>query len=100
MYKNIEICEYLQNRDDNDILVDLRDEITFQFGTVLNAINIPLNNLSELYKLPKDRQICVFCQYGEFSPQAAELLDMEGYNAVNLTGGYIKYLRGVMENNI
>lgn len=93
MYKDIDICEYMKgSREENDVLVDLRDTLSYNCGTLPNAVNIPLDNIAQLYNLPHNKRICVFCQYGEFSPQAAELLDDAGYEVVHLSGGYKEYL--------
>ncbi len=88
----ISISEYMQNKSYDDILVDLRDEISFSHGSIPNAINIPLNKIRELYSLPKDKRIFLFCQRGEFSRQAVQILLDAGYEAYNLNGGYISWL--------
>lgn len=80
-----------------DILVDLRDEYTYSTGTLPGAINIPLNSLSKLYSLPKDKKICVFCQAGEISVEIVELLLDAGYDACHIIGGYRSYLRKHLE---
>ena len=91
--KEIDIWDYVQNRGENDILIDIRDEGTFAFGTIPGAVNIPMSRIQELYDLPTDRDIYVFCQAGEVSGEMVELLTDNGCNAFNLTGGYRKYLR-------
>ena len=97
MIQEINIYEYMKNRKEPDILVDLREETVFQFGSIPGAVNIPIGKIKELYRLPKDRTVCVFCQAGEISGEIAELLADAGYEACNLTGGYREYLRRSME---
>lgn len=92
MKHEIDICEYMKNSSSEDILVDLRDKISFGHGSIPGAINIPLEDIIKLYQLPKEKKIFVFCQIGEFSKQATELLLDAGYDAYNLTDGYRKYL--------
>ena len=92
MIQEIDICDYSENRFDNEILVDLRDKFMFDFGTLPGAINIPIDQIRQLYHLPKDKKICVFCQAGEVSREIAELLTDAGYEAFHLSGGYRKYL--------
>lgn len=87
------ICEYIKDRKDGDILVDLRSETMYAFGSIPGAINIPVERIGELYGLPEDKPIYLFCQVGEISGQFAELLSDAGYDACNLTGGYREYLR-------
>ena len=85
--------EYVQNSLESDILIDLREKLMYEFGTIHGAVNIPLEDIKQLYQLPKDRNIYVFCQSGEISGEIVELLVDAGYNAYNLTGGYREYLR-------
>ena len=94
--KEIDICEYAERRNEHDLLIDVRDKTLFRLGTIQGAINIPLDNIGELYSLPKDKDIYGFCQQGDYSGEVVELLTDAGYNAFNLTGGYRKYIRYVM----
>ena len=96
MMREMNIWDYVKNSGENDILVDIRDSTMFGFGSISGAVNIPVDNIKELYKLPKDRDIYIFCQAGEISGDIAELLSDAGYNACNLTGGYREYLRQQM----
>lgn len=89
----LDICDYIEKHEPEDILVDVRDKIAFGHGTITGAVNIPLDSIQDLFRLPRGKKIYVFCQVGEYSPQAAELLRDAGYEAYNLTGGYIKYLK-------
>lgn len=93
MMQEIDICEYIKIRSKDDILIDLRENLMFEFGTIPGAINIPLDNIKQLYHLPKERNIYVFCQAGEISAGIVELLSDAGYHAFNLSGGYREYLR-------
>ena len=96
MIREMNIWEYMKSRSGNDILVDIRDKTMFGFGSISGAVNIPVDNIKELYKLPKEKDIYIFCQAGEISGEIAELLSDAGYNACNLTGGYREYLRQQM----
>lgn len=96
MIREMNICEYMKNRSENDILVDIRDRTMFGFGSISGAVNIPVDNIKELYRLPKENDIYLFCQAGEISGEIAELLSDAGYNACSLTGGYREYLRQQM----
>ena len=96
MIREMNICEYMKSRSENDILIDLRDGTMFGFGSISGAVNIPVDNIGELYRLPKEKDIYLFCQAGEISGEIAELLSDAGYSACNLTGGYREYLRQQM----
>ncbi len=93
MMRETDIWEYAEGRRSEDILVDLRSETMYALGTIPGAVNIPAERVGELYDLPKEKRICLFCQAGEISGQFAELLSDAGYDACNLTGGYREYVR-------
>ena len=97
MFGEIDIIDYLRCRAEEDILIDLRDRTTFGFGTIEGAVNIPIENIAELYCLPKEKKIYLFCQAGDISGEFAELLSDAGYEAYNLLGGYRKYLRNKIQ---
>lgn len=97
MAQETDICKYMANRSENDLLIDIRDETSYRLGTIPGAINIPIRQIRQLYALPKGRDIYVFCQTGEVSGEIAELLSDAGCSAWNLTGGYRKYLRNQMK---
>lgn len=92
--KEMDICDLV--RGNNDLVIDVRDRTLFKLGTIKDAVNIPPDNIKELYSLPKDKNIYVFCQVGDYSCEIVELLDDAGYNACNLTGGYRKYLQHIL----
>lgn len=92
--KEIDICDYV--RGENDVLIDVRDKTLYGLGTITGAINIPMDNIKQLYSLDKTKDIYVFCQVGDYSAEVVELLIDDGYNACNLAGGYRKYLRYIL----
>lgn len=93
MQKEREIEEYLKNRDEQDLLVDLRDSHAYGCGTIPGAVSLPVSELRRLYELPREKRVCVFCQYGEISREILELLEDAGYEACHLSGGYRAYLQ-------
>lgn len=97
--KEIDIYEYVNNRFDNEVLIDIREKLMFDFGTIPGAINIPTDKIGQLYHLPKDKKICVFCQAGEVSIEIVELLSDAGYDAYHLSGGYREYLKMIMQKS-
>jgi NADPH-dependent 2,4-dienoyl-CoA reductase/sulfur reductase-like enzyme/peroxiredoxin family protein/rhodanese-related sulfurtransferase/TusA-related sulfurtransferase len=72
------------------LLLDVRTKEEFAAGTIPGAVNIPLDSLrEELDRLPKDREINVFCQIGLRGYLAARILLQHGFAKVkNLSGGY------------
>ena len=95
MINEITITDFIKNTPPTDqfVLVDLRNKLTYSFGSIPGAINIPIDNLPDLYALPQDKTIYLFCQTGEFSQEIAELLAEAGYQVYNIIGGYREYLR-------
>ncbi|MBQ9031809.1 MAG: ATPase [Parasporobacterium sp.] len=71
------------------ILVDIRDEISFQYGTIPGARRIPDLIQQALSKeLEKNMSYVLFCMHGIQSRDAAEILRDAGYDCVSLKGGY------------
>ena len=74
-------------------VIDIRDEIAFQYGSIKGAINIPQNViLDKLDLLNKDTQYVIVCKSGVLSDTVAEQLRERGYNAANLKEGYYGYM--------
>jgi rhodanese-related sulfurtransferase len=62
------------------MLVDVRTEGEFQSGHIDNAINVPVQVLEQnLSKLPKDKEIIVYCRSGKRSASAKRTLERLGY---------------------
>lgn len=80
----------LGDLDPNDyILVDVRSEEEFGNGHVEGAINIPVDNLrSRLSELDKNKTIVEYCQVGLRGYIADRILSQNGFNVLNVTGGY------------
>ena len=81
------------NKLNNYLIVDIRDEIAFKYGSIKGAINIPQHEIqNRLEELDKDTLIIVMCKSGIISYGIAEDLRSKGYNAVNLKEGYYGYM--------
>jgi rhodanese-related sulfurtransferase len=91
-----EICNYLKEHP-NVILLDVRTQEEYEgktnpdFGTLKNAINIPIQDLQSLLSGIsdlKDKEIIVYCSRSHRSPQASYLLTQNGFTKViNMSGG-------------
>jgi NADPH-dependent 2,4-dienoyl-CoA reductase/sulfur reductase-like enzyme/rhodanese-related sulfurtransferase len=72
-----------------ELLVDVRSPQEFAAGTLIGAINIPVDEMRDrLSELPSDRAIVVFCQVGQRGHIAQRILRQHGNSQVrNLKGG-------------
>ncbi|NCA82627.1 MAG: pyridine nucleotide-disulfide oxidoreductase [Opitutae bacterium] len=74
------------------LLLDVREPAELAQGALKGAVNIPLHQLrARAFELPKDRQIVIFCQVGLRGYVAERILKQLGYDAANLSGGYLTW---------
>lgn len=75
--------------DVKPFVLDVRRASEYAQGTLPGATNVAHTRLAaHVDELPRDRTILVHCQGGGRSARAVSLLRREGYDAVNLAGGY------------
>ena len=82
--------EELKALSDKEQLIDVRTKEEVALGTIHNAINHPIKAI-DTFDLPKDRTYYVFCKSGRRSARASEFLSDQGYEIINLDGGYLSY---------
>ncbi len=71
-------------------LLDVRDEDEFAEGHAESALNIPLPELRDrLAELPKDKTIHTYCGVGQRAYYAVRVLLQNGYDARDISGGWI-----------
>ena len=77
------------------LIIDVRDNWEHQTLKKLpNSINIPfleLVNKPENYIKDKNQLVITYCNYGNRSSQAAQILREKGYQALVLEGGIERY---------
>lgn len=75
-------------------VIDIRDEISYNYGNIPNSVNIPLEKIkNDKNILPKDKRLIICCKSGQISDTLAEELREDGYDAVNLVNGYYGWLK-------
>lgn len=81
--KRISAEEYANNYDKKYSLFDLRKKSEFDSEHLLNAVNVPLNQINEhLAEFPKEKTFVLHCAGGYRSMIAASILKQRGYNQV------------------
>lgn len=84
-----DVEQYLSN---GAYLLDVRNTEEVAMGKIKDAVNIPLHMLrSRLIEIPKDKLIVVYCRVGLRGYIAQRILLQNGFNAVNVSGGYESY---------
>ena len=77
----------------NYTVIDIRDKIAFEYGSINGAVNIPQKDITNrLNLLDRSKLIVVMCKSGINSDTVAGELRELGYNAVNLKNGYYGYM--------
>ena len=74
-------------------LIDIRDEVSFEYGHIDGAVNMAPDDLTD-GRLAKDKKIIIYCKSGVVTREIAEKMCAEGYDAYSLEDGYIGWLRG------
>ena len=99
MLEEISVKE-LKNLEVDYKLIDIRDEIAFEYGTINGAVNIPQSKLYDsLDLLDKQTLYIIVCKSGIISDTVAEELRNKGYNAANLKEGYYGYMLQNMQSD-
>lgn len=92
MFENISVTELKQLNNLN--LIDIRSIEKYNYKHIMNAINIPLEQLlirPEKY-LRKGEKYYIYCQKGIQSRKLCQMLINKGYVVVNVTGGYESWI--------
>lgn len=73
-------------------LIDVRTPEEYELGSIEGAINIPLDELRDrLDEIPKDKEVYVTCQVGLRGYLSTRILTQNGFNPINLDGGFSSY---------
>lgn len=79
-------------QDENYVLLDVRTPYEVRQGRIDGSIHIELDYLREnLHILDKSKKVAVHCQSGVRSYYASRILVANGFDVVNLSGGFRHY---------
>ena len=89
--KQVHVNEVRGLVESNAFIVDVREEREYAAGHLINAVNIPLSQLSERYEeIPRDRNVYLHCRSSQRSYNAIRFLQGKGYdNLYNISGSYL-----------
>ncbi len=66
--------------DQGAMIIDVRSKKEFDKGHIEGAVNIPIDVLDKMYgRLPREKEIIVYCRSGSRSMVAARLLKEQGW---------------------
>jgi len=96
--KTITIEELEALKDAEKTIVDIRPQDQYMRGTFPGAVSLPASRLEEQYeeetaRLDKTHPVYVMCHTGEKSQEWVRRLTGDGFDAVNVEGGYRAWLR-------
>ena len=74
----------------NPIIIDIRDNYSYNISHIKNAINIPYYNLLNNYShyLNKNNTYYLYCDEGKQSHDISSRLNSFGYNTKSISGGF------------
>lgn len=80
------------------MLVDIRNAVSFEYGKITGAVNMPLSDFDES-ALPPEKLAVIYCKNGGDSARFAEKLLEKGINACSLAGGYTGWIKERIASN-
>ncbi|AOW20110.1 MBL fold metallo-hydrolase [Urechidicola croceus] len=88
--KRITAKEFEELMSENSLVFDVRKVSEFESQHIINAINVPLNEINNhLQEFPKDKPFVLHCAGGYRSMIAASILKQRGWNnLVDVAGGF------------
>ena len=74
----------------NPIIIDIRDNYSYNVSHIKDSINIPYYNLLNNYSryLNKNNTYYLYCEVGKQSNEISKRLNMFGYNTKSIIGGF------------
>ena len=90
--QQISVNELSSLNADELVIVDVRDANSYSYGHVPGAINVTADKIAD-FEAPLGKKIIIYCRTGQISGEIAEQLREKGYDAYELTDGYVGWLK-------
>lgn len=91
--KRIMYPEQLDGTDDGILVLDTRSTDEYATSHIPGAVNIPDEEVrTRTQELPRDKRIAIVCQIGIKANNVQRLLELQGYEAYTVMGGYIAWM--------
>ena len=92
MIDSISVLELKKLKNIN--IIDIRSIEKYNHNHINNSINIPFEQLILHFNeyLNKNKKYYIYCQKGIQSRKMCEFLRNNGYNVINILGGYEKWI--------
>jgi len=90
--------DFLKRREQGDAmtLLDVREDWELAVASVPDVVHIPMAAVPErLSELDRTRDVIVLCRSGRRSLEIAKFLQLNGFRALNLSGGILAWSRDV-----
>jgi rhodanese-related sulfurtransferase len=94
----ITAAEFLQRRTQGNslTLLDVREDWEMSVASVQGVVHIPMAQVqARLAELDINKDIVVLCRSGRRSLEVAKFLQLNGFRALNLTGGILAWSRDI-----
>lgn len=86
-----EVLQRIQNKKEVN-LIDVRTDEEVASGIIPGARHIPLHELPErMQELDKEKEYILVCRSDGRSGKATKFLNANGYKALNMIGGMLKW---------
>lgn len=91
-YKQVHVNDVRGLVENNEYILDVRENNEYEAGHLINSINIPLSQLRDrLNEIPNNKNIYVQCRSGQRSYYATMILKNNGFdNVFNISGGFLE----------
>ena len=84
--------EELLNENQSLNIIDVREDDEVATGMIPTAKHIPLGQVeSRMSELEKSKEYIMVCRSGGRSGQAAQFLENQGFDVINMTGGMMSW---------